>query len=240
MHRQAREVVDLSQAITDLGGQRQKKKFALLLRNVLTPKECHAIIKRADSKGYHTPSVHDANSRDRCIIDDAQLAERIYQNILSKLKDHPDLRRKVVNWKLRGKQYAVGCNERLRVLRYNPGCQFKPHFDGSYIRGNEAGSWREGETSEVTVLVYLNEGYEGGQTNFLDRRGTVGLGVEAQRGSVLLFEHMCNHEGAKLKQGHKYVLRTEVMYTDRGPGHEYSRKGLLEARRAGKWKGSDL
>ena len=59
-----------------------------------------------------------------------------------------------------------GLNERLRILRYDPGEYFKPHMDGNYMR--EDGS---NERSLCTVMVYLNTGggvdYEGGETNFV-------------------------------------------------------------------------
>ena len=59
-----------------------------------------------------------------------------------------------------------------------------------------------------------------------DRFGTTdGHEIVPRTGSVLLFEHQCYHEGATLEQGRKYVVRSDLMYTDKGPGHEYS-KGL--------------
>ena len=39
---------------------------------------------------------------------------------------------------------------RLRILRYDPGDFFKPHYDGSYRRDN-------GERSYITIQLYLNE-----------------------------------------------------------------------------------
>lgn len=53
---------------------------------------------------------------------------------------------------------------RLRFLKYDQHEYFKPHYDGTYVR--RYGS-RMGETSQLTLLLYLNEEYEGGCTTFL-------------------------------------------------------------------------
>jgi hypothetical protein len=56
-----------------------------------------------------------------------------------------------------------------------------------------------------------------------------GIGYEAPRtGDVQLFEHECLHEGTMLEEGRKYVVRTDLMYTNKGRGHEYSNVGLYE------------
>ena len=39
---------------------------------------------------------------------------------------------------------------RIRVLRYNPGDNFHPHLDGSYIS-------EDGDRSYMSVQVYLNQ-----------------------------------------------------------------------------------
>jgi len=96
----------------------------------------------------------------------------------------------------------VGLNERLRFYRYDPGQRFKLHRDGTYRRPN-------GERSHVTFLVYLNEGFEGGETRVFTSGEHV---VRPQRGMALLFAHKLLHEGAEVSQGRKYVLRSDVMY----------------------------
>ena len=48
-----------------------------------------------------------------------------------------------------------------RFLRYAPGQYFRPHMDGTYERPDGS------ETSYLTIQLYLNGGFEGGQTSFL-------------------------------------------------------------------------
>jgi hypothetical protein len=59
-------------------------------------------------------------------------------------------------------------------------------------------------------------GFQGGATRFLDRNGTVKLELPPQTGSALVFlqEDMdLYHDGEQIKEGKKYILRTDVMYT---------------------------
>ena len=93
----------------------------------------------------------------------------------------------------------IGLNERFRFYRYDPGEQFAPHTDGCFRRDN-------GEESLLTFMIYLNEGCEGGETNFGEVR------IVPKTGMTLIFDHYLLHEGAAVVSGRKYVLRSDVMY----------------------------
>ena len=112
---------------------------------------------------------------------------------------------------------AVGLNERMRILRYQPGHDFKPHCDGSYFRpdGSQGSFW--------TVMIYLNDGgggstddesdaFVGGATLFHGRDGRDSVAVVPRAGSVLVFDHDLYHEGQKVTRGTKYAIRTDVMF----------------------------
>jgi len=60
--------------------------------------------------------------------------------------------------------------------------------------------------SMLTFLLYLNDGYEGGDTQF--RWET----VKPESGMLLVFPHNQSHQGAEIAAGTKYVLRSDVMY----------------------------
>jgi hypothetical protein len=59
-------------------------------------------------------------------------------------------------------------------------------------------------------MVYLNDGFGGGATKFLDYE----IDVVPKAGMALLFQHRILHEGAIVTSGVKYVLRSDVMYGD--------------------------
>ena len=98
-------------------------KLAFVLLNVFTPEECQEWIDLTEERGY-TPAligktqvfVPDVRNNSRCMIDDANMADKIFQRIKSYL---PDV------WE---SYQLVGLNERLRFLRYDPGEKFERHF----------------------------------------------------------------------------------------------------------------
>jgi len=188
----------------DLPSVHDKHKLAFLLHNVLTPKECKELIDKTEKKGYELALVNvgfgrqekmtDVRNNGRCIIDDENYA----YNLWTRIKDYipPVFKRRQV----------LGLNERLRFLRYDKGEYFKPHQDGCYRREN-------GEISQITFQLYLNEGFEGGATNFLSYSSNDEMPVIPKTGSVLIFQHDILHEGEKLKKGRKYAMRTDIMYS---------------------------
>ena len=73
------------------------------------------------------------------------------------------------------------------------------------------------EESQLTFMIYLNDGMVGGETRFFADmeqafRGHPYLSVEPKEGLALVFVHAIWHEGAVVHSGQKYVLRTDVMY----------------------------
>ena len=55
-------------------------------------------------------------------------------------------------------------------------------------------------------MVYLNDGFSGGETAFED------VVIEPVKGMALFFIHQILHKGQPVTKGRKYVLRTDVMY----------------------------
>lgn len=111
---------------------------------------------------------------------------------------------------------AIGCNEMLRFYRYDPGQQFDWHQDFPYERDN-------GEKSFWTLMIYLNEGFQGGATSFEDSYSLESfdpLEITPKRGMALFFDHSVHHKGEPVQQGRKYVLRTDVMYSSDDPDSE--------------------
>jgi hypothetical protein len=100
-----------------------------------------------------------------------------------------------------------------------PGQSFAPHYDGSFRKGSA-------EESKLTFLVYLNDDFTGGTTDFFhdDDDESLRVRVLPKRGMALVFAHRQLHEGAAVERGRKYVLRTDVMYAARGDTEEEHRE----------------
>jgi hypothetical protein len=173
--------------------------FIFIIREFLTRPECEEFIRTSENLGYEEAPVttstgfqmrKEIRDNSRVIVDDAALADRLWHRAWPHL---------VPTWSYRK---PVGLNERFRFYRYGPQQTFRAHFDGSFAREN-------GERSEFTFLVYLNEDFVGGETVFFEPET---LRVRPETGLALVFQHPQLHEGAVIESGTKYVLRTDVMY----------------------------
>jgi len=125
----------------------------LVINDFLSVEECAALIQRSEALRYEPGTVADVvieqvRNNERVLIDDVSLATDFFH------RAEPSLPAVIDGHGL------VGLNERWRFYRYGPGQTFKPHRDGSYMRIK---SWEE---SQMTFMIYLNEGMTGGETRF--------------------------------------------------------------------------
>jgi prolyl 4-hydroxylase len=95
----------------------------------------------------------------------------------------------------------AGANPRLRVYRYGPGERHGAHWDTVVELDG-------GLRSLVTLVFYLNDGFEGGETDFPE----LGRTIAPRAGRALLFQHRILHEATAVRAGEKLVLRTDVVY----------------------------
>ena len=176
---------------------------------VLSNAECSALIQRAESIGFNAASVRTHSgpkmltkirNNDRVNLEDPELAALMWSRVSHLLPSLDD-------------QQAVGVDANLRFYRYEPGQEFKRHKDGSVTND-------DGHISKLSYLIYLNGDFEGGSTTFRDYEGKGESRNKIQHvitpvaGSALLFRHERWHEGVALISGCKYVLRTDVFYSD--------------------------
>jgi prolyl 4-hydroxylase len=170
--------------------------------NVLSSEECQAIIDLCENKGFSPASFYtdkdgvehysDIRKSQRLLIDSAPFTQTLWNRIQHHVP---------TQWNT--DEEVIGLNERLRILKYLPGDEFKPHVDGNYISP-------EGQLSRLTLLVYLNEGYEGGFTHYYTHDG-LWIGIPPQSGMVVLQDQNLYHTVPPLEKGCKYAIRTDVM-----------------------------
>ncbi len=131
----------------------------------LTPEECAAFVERSEHLGYADALINtsfgpllrkDVRDNQRILVDDPALAASWWDRAKGLL---------VAEW---FGWTAVGLNERFRFYRYDPGQRFAPHMDGCFTRDT-------GEQSHFTFLVYLNDGFAGGETAFHEGRASPGV-----------------------------------------------------------------
>lgn len=107
----------------------------------------------------------------------------------------------------------VGAGEPLQVLRYAPGQEYKPHLDALPMGDNQR---------VLTMLVYLNGGYSGGETLFT----RTGLKFAGKPGDGLLFrnalpgggpDELAQHAGLPVTAGEKFIASRWIRERRFGP-----------------------
>ena len=181
------------------------KDLVLELPRFLDAEFCARMIHHAESMGFDPATittedgssvVPDIRNNGRVILDDAGLANDLWTRL-----------RRTFAKPFKG-QTAIGLNERLRLYRYSPGQFFDWHQDGEYRRSPTV-------VSRFTMLVYLNDAFEGGGTTFSDvfsPQVFPDFTIRPETGKALLFHHPLSHEGDPVQHGQKHVLRTDVMF----------------------------
>jgi hypothetical protein len=174
--------------------------MVFVVRGFLSPGECVRDIALSEEHGYDDAPItagsgfvmrKDIRNNDRVMIDDLAMAASLWE------RAGPLMPAEWFGWQ------PVGLNERFRYYRYGPGQRFAAHTDGCFERDS-------GERSQFTFMVYLNDDFEGGTTNFYLSK--LPLIVRPETGMALVFAHRQLHEGMPVETGRKYVLRTDVMY----------------------------
>lgn len=171
-------------------------KDVIVIESFLDTASCSRFIEWSEQEGYEEAKVNwqgrqvmMKNVRDnaRLLFKNEDLAASLFERIRHFCPDEI------------GNARLLGLNELFRFYKYEPGQKFKMHRDGVYERN-------ETEFSVLTLLIYLNETFEGGATSFET------TSYQPKTGAAMLFPHPLRHQGDVLISGIKYVLRTDVMY----------------------------
>ncbi len=186
-------------------------KDVFTISGLFSRDECAALIARAESIGFEPAAVRTAGgpklmtqirNNDRVELNEAGLSGEMWRRTRSFLP-------------ILDGCCACGVDSWLRLYRYRPGQEFKPHKDGVVTNAL-------GQTSKLSYLIYLNDDCEGGATTFQEYRNIDGQRhkfeqvVKPVAGMALLFRHARWHAGTPVTAGCKYVLRSDVFYFSRG------------------------
>ncbi|KIC36101.1 iron-regulated protein [Ruegeria sp. ANG-R] len=170
-----------------------------------SPEFCDQIIGRARKIGFGAATIttergtsvaQEIRNNDRVIFDDAELANALWRKAESLFLDP-----------FKGHR-AVGLNERFRVYRYGADQFFDWHQDGEFKASS-------GHRSMFTMVIYLNEGCEGGDTSFADVFSPYvfdDFTIAPKTGKALFFYHPLSHRGDLVISGEKFILRTDVIF----------------------------
>lgn len=163
---------------------------------VFSSAQCRALIRRIESLG---PALATANlpagpsvcrehrNHDRVRFEDPALAAALDRALEGKIS------------RLQGRA-PVGAHPGFRGYRYSKGQYFGRHMDAAFSTPTHR--------SLLTVLIYLNDSFEGGATRFPE----LNVEIKPAEGRALVFQHSVPHEGAEVLSGVKFAVRTNYLF----------------------------
>ncbi len=171
------------------------------IKNFLTAKECKELIKMIDAN--HTRSSVVVGGTDRSDVTDHRTSStsnlEIHNPLIQDIKDRV------------GKMLGIDTNkgEALQGQLYEPGQYFKPHNDFFGGVAYDMHCKASGNRTH-TLMIYLNDDFEGGGTRFPQLNTT----VQPETGKALWWENMVDgkvqeqylHEGVTVDEGKKYIV----------------------------------
>jgi len=171
------------------------------IQNFLTNEECDKIIELSkgnmfSSKVYsQNEDLYDNKTRisQQCWLNDNDL---FIKDITDKVKSYTNTHNNYF--------------EDLQVVNYQPGGFFTPHYDACV--GNKTNCERMNKEGPryLTVLFYLNDNFEGGETIF----PKINKLVKPEKGKAVIFQNVDNngviitqalHGGEPVKNGEKWI-----------------------------------
>lgn len=182
----------------------------LVQNNFLSKEKCQELITLSENAGYDEADISYATGaqmnkeyRDnsRCLIKNEELRLELEKLIMPFVpKTLPIIKPGGVIEQVE----FLRLSGNFRFYKYEKSQKFKKHRDGNVQE--------EGGVSRVTILIYLNDVEQGGETNICDRMLDKPVMVKPEEGKMLMFNHSLLHSGEELLDGIKYVLRTDLIY----------------------------
>lgn len=180
------------------------------IHNLLSQDECDKIVAYAKTKGLHDSDVLSYGSSTGTIVMDEYRKSKtawIADNEHALAMKMAELSQNLTSLPRENQ-------EMLQIAYYEPGGKFNEHFDacvsedttGEFCKkmNNFAGQRR------CTLLVYLNDNFKGGETEFVN----MGIKVKPEKGKGILFWNtdenenileMSKHKGNPVTKGEKWI-----------------------------------
>lgn len=172
--------------------------------DLLSADECDELIKLSRIKLKRSAVVDPATGLDQVIDERSSYGTFFYRNETDFIARIDRRIAEVMHWPLEN-------GEGIQILHYPVGGEYQPHFD--YFVPDDPGSQRhlaQGGQRVSTLVMYLNDVEEGGQTAF----PSVGLSITPKKGAAAYFEY-CNsqgqvdaltlHAGEPVRRGEKWI-----------------------------------
>ena len=199
--REAQRQVDAGDRMVDVLIS-MRSPMLVVFGNLLSDQECDALIEAAQPRMARSLTVQTATGGEE--VNDNRTSRGMFFQ-----RGENEVVARIEARIARLLQWPVENGEGLQILHYQPGAEYKPHYD--YFDPQESGTARilqRGGQRVGTLVMYLNEPARGGGTTFPD----VGLEVLPKRGHAVFFAYdrphaatRTLHGGAPVLEGDKWV-----------------------------------
>lgn len=134
-----------------------------VIENFLSPEECSELVTLSDEIPGARFTVPDGKGN--TILDQNRMTEWVnFQDSKQIILDNLIARAFEEQVIPKGGQ-DIEWYEEPQLLRYAPGDYYRHHSDAYYLIP-EKNAWRKAVDRDISLLLYLNDGYEGGQVEF--------------------------------------------------------------------------
>ena len=88
-------------------------------------------------------------------------------------------------------QMPIRNAEQYQLVYYKKGAEYKPHFDSfDYETDDGKKNWEPGGQRMITVIAYLNDVEEGGETGFPE----LGINIPPKKGDAVVFHNTVSND----------------------------------------------
>ena len=170
----------------------------LEIPGILSPAECDELVRYSQTQKMVKSEILSTDATPKHITN---LNTRDSLTLWLEDDQHP-LSKKMAEMARKWTNLPENRQDKLQVVKYNEGGCFIPHYDAQY-GSNTA-------TRCATLLVYLNDDFEGGETSFVD----MGVTIRPEKGKGILFWTLdaegkiiphAKHGGEKVRKGNKWI-----------------------------------
>lgn len=161
------------------------------IHNAVSPSVCRDYVQEGDRVGWSPTNISELNP----LFSRSQTTIRIDTQALFAAIQHTAPPR------LNDMDIVSLVEQRTACMRYSEGEYFGLHSDAPFIAP-------DGAFTRLSLVLYLNDDYTGGETVFPDQA----LEVIPEVGKVLLFPPTLRHMSKPISRGTKYIVRSEVLY----------------------------
>lgn len=192
----------------------------LEIRDILTKDQCKRLMEIAEKQGMTPSEVIDYGAKG-----DRATNTGFRKSVQAWLKDSTDpLTMRLAEYTEKMTGYPRANQEMVQIVKYDEGGQFIQHYDACdhvdqeyCARVNHWAGHRR-----ATLLIYLNDDFEGGETEFTK----LGLKIKPEAGKGILFWstkeddkiiEKSMHQGHPVKNGNKWIA---TKWTHPGEWHD--------------------